>query len=76
MKELVKVSVGEVMNSSPHLIDGLATVAEAVAAMQEHRVDYLVVDKRDEHDAYHHHPINISRCVIWDQIEIPEYCSQ
>ena len=52
MKELVKVSVGEVMNSSPHLIDGLATVTEAVAAMQEHRVDYLVIDKRDEHDAY------------------------
>ncbi|MEM9057127.1 MAG: CBS domain-containing protein, partial [Pseudomonadota bacterium] len=44
--------VAEVMDRSPRLIDGLATVREALDAMRTGRVDYLVIDKRDEHDEY------------------------
>ncbi len=52
MKERATTRVGEVMNLSPHLIDGLATVREALDAMREYEVDYLVIDKRDEYDEY------------------------
>ena len=52
MNKRATTRVGEVMNQSPHMIDGLATIREAVDAMREHGVDYLVIDKRDEHDEY------------------------
>lgn len=44
--------VRDVMNLSPHTIDGLATVAEAVELMRRHQVSSLVVDRRHEGDEY------------------------
>ena len=44
--------VADVMTSSVHTIDGLASVADAVAAMKQHDVSSLVVDRRDEADEY------------------------
>ena len=44
--------VREVMNSSPHTIDGLATVAEAIELMRRHQVGSLVIDRRHEGDEY------------------------
>lgn len=50
MSAQVPVRVGDVMTSTLHSIDGLATVAEAMAQMQRHDVDALVVNRRDETD--------------------------
>lgn len=44
--------VGDVMNPEVHVIDGLATVRQAVDFMRENRVNSLVVDKRGEDDEY------------------------
>ena len=44
------IHVSEVMISDLHTIDGLATVANAVAIMQEHSISSLVVSARDEDD--------------------------
>jgi signal-transduction protein with cAMP-binding, CBS, and nucleotidyltransferase domain len=46
------VAVREVMTSSPLVVDGLASVAQAVALMKENDVSSLVVDKRDDSDEY------------------------
>lgn len=45
-------SVKDVMTPSPIVVDGLASVTQAVALMQEHKVSSLVVDKRDASDEY------------------------
>lgn len=34
------------------LIDGMATAREAVSQMRSKNIDFLIVDKRDEQDAY------------------------
>jgi len=47
-----RVSVREVMTEGPFVVDGLATVREAIEIMQEHRVSSLVVDRRHEGDEY------------------------
>lgn len=52
MIEHERVSVREVMTESPFVVDGLATVREAVDIMQEHRVSSLVVDRRHDGDEY------------------------
>ena len=44
------VRVGDVMTPELHSIDGLATVADAMALMQQHGVEALVVNRRDETD--------------------------
>lgn len=44
--------VADVMTSGVHTIDGLATVADAIAAMTGHEVSSLVVDRRDDADEY------------------------
>lgn len=44
------IQVSEVMIGDLHTIDGLATVADAVAIMQEHSISSLVVDRRDADD--------------------------
>ena len=44
------VRVGDVMTPELHSIDGLATVADAMALMQRHGVEALVVNRRDETD--------------------------
>ena len=46
------VRVREVMTPSPRVIDGLATVREAVELMREHHVSSLVIDRRHEGDEY------------------------
>ena len=44
------VRVGDVMAPQLHSIDGLATVADAMALMKQHGVESLVVNRRDETD--------------------------
>ena len=44
--------VREIMTGSPRMIDGLATVDEAVRMMREHEVSSLVIDRRHEGDEY------------------------
>ncbi|MYE45529.1 MAG: CBS domain-containing protein [Chloroflexi bacterium] len=42
--------VSDVMGSQVHAIDGLATVAEAMATMRELQISSLVVNRRDDDD--------------------------
>ncbi len=51
-KEHSYIRVREVMTPSPRLIDGLATVREAVELMREHHVSSLVIDRRHDGDEY------------------------
>ena len=44
------VRVGDVMTTELHRIDGVATVADAIALMRRHGVEALVVNRRDETD--------------------------
>ena len=44
------IKVGDLMVSEIHNIDGLATVAEAIALMKQHNVNSLVVNRRDDTD--------------------------
>ena len=44
------IRVGDVMVSQLHAIDGLATVAEAIALMKQSNVNSLVVNRRDDTD--------------------------
>jgi CBS domain-containing protein len=46
------IRVREVMTPAPQIIDGLATVREAVELMREHHVSSLVIDRRHEGDEY------------------------
>ena len=50
MSARVPVRVGDVMAPTLYSIDGLATVAEAMALMRRHDVDALAVNRRDETD--------------------------
>lgn len=50
MSTQVPVRVGDVMTTTLHSIDGLATVAAAMALMRQHDVDALAVNRRDETD--------------------------
>jgi signal-transduction protein with cAMP-binding, CBS, and nucleotidyltransferase domain len=52
VSDAVFVPVREVMTASPAAVDGLATVAEALAVMRERKISSLVVDRRDEQDEY------------------------
>ena len=44
------IRVRDLMVEELHTIDGLATVADAMALMKEHRVSSLVVNRRNEDD--------------------------
>ena len=44
------IKVGDLMVSELHDIDGLATVAEAIALMKQGNVNSLVVNRRDDTD--------------------------
>ena len=46
------VTVRQVMTASPFVVDGLATVRDAIEIMQTERVSSLVVDRRHEGDEY------------------------
>ncbi|WP_028466378.1 CBS domain-containing protein [Nisaea denitrificans] len=46
------VKVEDVMSANPHVIDGLATVRNAIDLMREHNVSSLVIERRDDKDEY------------------------
>jgi len=46
------IRVREVMTPSPRVIDGLATVREAVELMRKHHVSSLVIERRHDGDEY------------------------
>ena len=46
------IRVREVMTPSPRIIDGLATVRQAVELMSKHHVSSLVIDRRHDGDEY------------------------
>jgi len=46
------VPVRTVMTPTPHIIEGLATVREALDLMRDKQVSSIVVDRRDDHDEY------------------------
>ncbi len=52
MSGLTKKSVTDVMDPDFLLLDGLATVAEAIRAMQPTNAHFVLVDKRNEDDEY------------------------
>ena len=52
MSDVSKITVADVMTTEYLLIDGLATVAEALKLMREQNAHAFFVDKRDEHDEY------------------------
>ena len=45
-----KLRVRDVMVTELHTVEGLATVAQAIATMRRHSVSSLVVERRDEDD--------------------------
>ena len=50
MTENSPVRVRDIMVEELHTVDGLATVAEAMALMKRHRVSSLLVNRRNEDD--------------------------
>ena len=52
MSETSFTRVQEVMSPSPTVIDGLATVAEAIEVMRDKKISSLVIDRRHEGDEY------------------------
>jgi len=46
------VTVREVMSTRPQVVDGLATVREAIDLMREQGVSSVIVDRRDDDDEY------------------------
>lgn len=52
MTEKSYTRIRDVMTPSPVVIDGLATVGQAVDLMREHGVSSIVIDKRDDSDEY------------------------
>lgn len=52
MSETGFTRVREVMTPSPTVIDGLATVAEAIEVMRDKKISSLVIDRRHEGDEY------------------------
>lgn len=52
MTETTKITVAAVMNTDYLLLDGLATVADALKPMKERNAHAFLVDKRDDDDEY------------------------
>ena len=50
--EAKPISVGDVMKHEFHVIDGKATIYEALEMMKEFRTSVLVVNRRNEEDEY------------------------
>jgi signal-transduction protein with cAMP-binding, CBS, and nucleotidyltransferase domain len=50
MTEDISIRVRDLMVTEIHTIDGLATVAQAMALMKQHQVDSLVVNRRNSDD--------------------------
>jgi len=52
MSEKKTIKVRDVMKTNFHMIDGKATIAEAVKMMKDNRTSMLFVDKFNENDEY------------------------
>lgn len=52
MSSLNKLTAADVMDPDFLIMDGLATVAEALARLKERNAHFLLVDKRDDDDEY------------------------
>jgi len=52
MKETILTRVQDVMKSSYDIVNGLATVAEALQQMKHTETKCVIVDKRDDNDEY------------------------
>ena len=52
MNDSRHVPLRTVMTPAPLMIDGLATVREALDLMREKQVSSIVIDRRDDHDEY------------------------
>ncbi len=52
MTSEIIVRIGDVMTASPRVIDGLASVREAIEVMRAEHVSSLIIDKRHEADEY------------------------
>lgn len=52
MTETRYTPVRDVMTPNPVMIDGLATVSEAVELMRDNNISSLIINKRDESDEY------------------------
>lgn len=52
MSEQTYTSVREVMTPNPVMVDGLATVSEAVDLMRENGISSLIINKRDDGDEF------------------------
>ncbi len=52
MSEEKATKVADVMTPSPRVIDGLATVIEAVELMRRNKISSLVIDRRHDGDEY------------------------
>jgi len=50
MSEKKTITVRDVMKTNFHMIDGKATIAEAVKMMKDNRTSMLFVDKFNEND--------------------------
>ena len=48
----VPMRVADLMSADVHTVDGLATVAEAMAVMRRHTISSLVVNRRDADDEF------------------------
>ena len=48
----VPMRVADLMSADVHTVDGLATVAEAMAVMRRHTISSLVVNRRDSDDEF------------------------
>lgn len=52
MTDKLFLPVRDAMTHDPVLIDGMATIADALALMRERKISSLVIDRRDERDEY------------------------
>ena len=46
------VRISDVMQTSLHMVDGLASVQDAIAEMQRHSVSSLIIERRDRDDEF------------------------
>lgn len=52
MSNKVVVKAAKAMTQDFIQLDGMQTVQDAINAMKEHNVEVIIVNKRDQHDAY------------------------
>ena len=69
MTDTPYVPVEEIMARTVHIVDGLATVRDAIAKLVEHGVSSLIVARSDDHDEYGVvHVADIARKVITENL--------